>query len=664
MMAGMTNPSYCLDAWNAQGRAGLRFLVGCFLSVCFLLLGGRAFAQGTWQWVSGGAYTDVIFDGSRFVAVGPDGVVATSNDGATWSKRALTENWFAEAIAYNAGQYVVVGGLGQIFTSSDTLTWTPRTSGTTQWLFDVAYAGGKYVAVGRGGTVLTSPDGVVWTSRTSGVAVELWGVAGGGGAFAAVGVNGTLISSPDGVTWTARDSGTPVAISAVIHDGTRFVVQGPGVQARSTNGTTWTTLPSEASGYQAIAYAQGRYVTGGLFGSLSYSADNQNWTPVTPPRSDDITALAHGNGVWVAVGASGLILSSPDAGTWTARSNQGLDATFTDLVFAENVFVGAGLSGRLSRSTDGENWVRQNGAGGFPSLMGAGHGNGTFVVVGTSGTIWTSPDGSAWTSSVSGVTSQLNDVVLGNGVWCVVGDSGVVLTSTNLSSWTPRTSGTTANFTKVAHGEGVFVALAGTRLFTSPDGATWTERSHPGTSTLHDVLHADGRFFIAENNWLLVSDNGTSGWTAITDNIVLPRALAYGDGTWIAVGFLGAISYSTNGTTWTGIPSETRPTRQVLSAAAYGLDRFVATAQNYVFATPPGAGPVQILSFTRLAPTQFLLRWPAENGVLYDVFSSTTISAMAKRGDIVPVLKGSVYEAVVNDSPTVLRANFYQVRRR
>jgi len=341
-----------------------------------------------------------------------------------------------------------------------------------------------------------------------------------------------------------------------------------------------------------------------------------------------------------------------------------MDATFSDLVFAENVFVGTGFSGRLCRSVDGSNWVRQTGAGGFPSLLGVGHGNDTFVSVGTSGTIWTSPEGSVWTPSASGVSTQLNDVVLGNGVWCVVGDSGVVLTSTNLSTWTPRTSGTTANFTKVAHGEGVFVALAGTRLFTSPDGATWTERTHPGTSTLHDVLYAQGRFFIAENNWLLVSDNGTTGWTAITDNIVLPRALAYGNNTWIAVGFLGAISFSTNGTTWTAVPTEARPTRQVLSTAAFGLGRFVATAQNYVFATPPAAGPVEILSFARQGTSQFLLRWPAENGVVYDVYSSSTLSAMAKRGDIVPVLRGTVYEAVVNDSPVALKSNFYQVRRR
>jgi hypothetical protein len=216
--------------------------------------------------------------------------------------------------------------------------------------------------------------------------------------------------------------------------------------------------------------------------------------------------------------------------------------------------------------------------------------------------------------------------------------------------------GATANITRVAHGEGLFVALAGTRLFTSPDAVTWNERSHPGTSSLHDVLYAAGRFYIAENNWLLVSDDGIQ-WSAITDNITLPRALAYGNGTWIAVGFLGAISYSTNGSTWTGLAAASRPTRQPLTVAAFGQGRFVATAQNYVFATLPPPGPPTILSFTRQASGQFLLRWTAETGVQYDVYSSVTISAMSKRGDIAG-------QATINDSPATLRSNFYEVRIR
>ena len=100
------------------------------------------------------------------------------------------------------GLFVTVGDNGIILTSSDGISWTKRTSGTTKNLYGVTYGDGLVVTVGDNGTILTSSSGTSWTSRTSGTTKNLYGVTYGGGLFVTVGDNGTILTSSDGTTWT------------------------------------------------------------------------------------------------------------------------------------------------------------------------------------------------------------------------------------------------------------------------------------------------------------------------------------------------------------------------------------------------------------------------------------------------------------------------------
>lgn len=633
--------------------------------IAFCSLVTTLHAVEDWEWVSGGTFTDVIHDGSRFLAVGHEGVMKTSDDGVAWTQIKPGHNWFAEEILFAGGQYVVVGGFGQIFTSSDAQNWTPRTSGTNQWLFGVVYSQDQYVAVGRHGAVLTSPDAMTWTSRTSGTTAELAGIAAGGGHYAAVGQSGTLIASPDAITWTAYDSGTPVYLSAIIHDGVRFIAQGSGNQARSADGTNWVSVPSDSEAYQDIAFGAGRYVTVGIFGRISVSSNNEDWTTIDPPPTDfRLRSVAHGNGVWAAVGDTGLIVTSDNSTDWALRSNVGTDAGILDLVFAEGVFVSVASGARITRSTDGLNWIRQPIPVTSP-MHGVAHGNGRFVAVGDKGTILTSPDGAVWTAAeVSNVSAQLNGVSWNGSLWCAVGSGGESLTSPDAVNWTVRTSGVSEDFTGIASGNGIFVALAGLKLYTSPDGSNWIERAHPGNSTLRDILFADGRFLIAENDSVLTSADGAE-WEQITENINGPRALAYGDGIYLVAGFSGWISWSSDGTNWTLIDEAARPTTQSFQNAAYGLGRFIATAQTFVYSsTPVASETIPVIEFIRLPSGQFLLRWEATAGAAYDVYSSSTLQGMVLRPDITTTVSGVVGEAIINDNPLTLPRNFYQVRER
>src|SRR5690606_32273764 len=87
---------------------------------------------------------------------------------SSWTNRSSGTSRALYGVAYGGGMWVAVGDNGTILTSADGATWTSRTSGTTQILNGVAYGGGMWVVVGTGGTILTSTNGTTWTSRTSG----------------------------------------------------------------------------------------------------------------------------------------------------------------------------------------------------------------------------------------------------------------------------------------------------------------------------------------------------------------------------------------------------------------------------------------------------------------------------------------------------------------
>jgi len=108
----------------------------------------------------------------------------------------------------STGLFVTVGDNGIILTSSDGISWTKRTSGTTKNLYGVTYGNSTFVTVGDNGTILTSSDGTSWTKRTSGTSEHLYEVTYGDGLFVTVGGNGDILTSSDGTSWTERTSGT------------------------------------------------------------------------------------------------------------------------------------------------------------------------------------------------------------------------------------------------------------------------------------------------------------------------------------------------------------------------------------------------------------------------------------------------------------------------
>jgi hypothetical protein len=136
--------------------------------VAYLSLDGKNWDVVNADVVQYNAFTNVIHDGKRFVAVG--------------GSRRLQDPF------------------ATIYSTSDFNKWTSASLPTKDTLEGIAFTGSEYVAVGKQGTIIMSDLNGRWKARTSGVVADLNGVAGTsvGWQLVAVGDNGTLLTSPCG----------------------------------------------------------------------------------------------------------------------------------------------------------------------------------------------------------------------------------------------------------------------------------------------------------------------------------------------------------------------------------------------------------------------------------------------------------------------------------
>jgi hypothetical protein len=213
-------------------------------------------------------FTDIVWTGSIFVAVGPTGGggyagLRRSSDGITWQYPATNSFINFYSVAWSGNIFVQVGGGGAILTSLDGSSWTSRTSGTTQTLNRVIWAGNQFIACGSAGVILTSPDGIIWTTRTTGLpsTAILGAVSWSGSVYVAVGTTGNaglslIITSSDSINWTVRSHPETRTFYDVVWANNRFVVVGNDTSPTATDavrithlvltssdGISWTSVP-------------------------------------------------------------------------------------------------------------------------------------------------------------------------------------------------------------------------------------------------------------------------------------------------------------------------------------------------------------------------------------------------------------------------------------
>lgn len=232
-----------------------------------------------------------------------------------------------------------------------------------------------------------------------------------------------------------------------------------------------------------------------------------------------------------AVYDRGIALTNGIA-TWTSQtSGFGANGIF-GLAFGNSIYIAVGDAGTLYTSPDKVTWTSRTSGFGASRIYGVAFGNGLFVAVGAAGKLFTSTDGITWTTRTStfGATDILC-VAYVNSLWIIGGASGTLASSTNGTSWTSRTSTISGEIRGIAYG-----VVAGVGRY---------------------VIVGGGPVGVSNVSEGATSTNGTSWTTApsLAEADSCYMSAAFGQGVFVASTFLGSISVSPDGKTYSTRPS-------------------------------------------------------------------------------------------------------------
>ena len=296
---------------------------------------------------------NVIYDGSKFIASGQDGIILNSSDGINWTtaKQPKLSANFTSPINLSCGivngNTIIFNGTNetnQMFTSADGgATWA-NSSIASGIVNSIMYDGSKFITGYQGNTLFTSTTGTNWTSTqisgvpTSGLITNL--TYGSNSTNKYLFINGAnACVSPNGNTgwdYGTIESGFNTAgatFKGAIYDGAKYVVIGKtGSNVRvgsSTEGTSWTMNTVDTSGLPyGIAFNGTRYVIVGI---------------------NSINRLI----VWTSTNLSTwTVATTPDMGT----------SLFTVVGYSETTsrFFAGSTNGRIITSRDGLSWVESS----------------------------------------------------------------------------------------------------------------------------------------------------------------------------------------------------------------------------------------------------------------------------------------------------------------
>ena len=459
---------------------------------------------------NGSFFNTVTYSNNVFVAVG-GGDPATpafiyhSADGISWTKSTYdivpTNGATFNAISYLNNKFIAIGGGGSsapafIYHSADGISWTKATydvaPANTSAFNDLTFYDNKFVAVGCGGSydpvvVYDSVDGDSWTKATNDlISISYFNftdISFGNGKFVAVGVDVTsypyIYYSSDGITW---------------------------IKATDYGGNTLVKFSS----FNAVIYANNKFVAIGSTSEIYNSPDGVTWTKVTDfggnNPSGSFDSIVYGGAKFVVAGSGGKIYNSDNGSTWTKVTDFGgntPNSLFNKIIYSNNNFIAAGSSGKIYSSSNGVAWVMatyDNAPGINASFKAITYANNQFIATGSGGPIapaiiYYSINGTAWTKAVYDIppanSSSFGHVIYANNKFVTTGGSpssapAIIYSSTDGATWTKITNYSGNNpvnnssFGDIIFANNQFMVTGSyssnpALLYRSSDGLTWTK---------------------------------------------------------------------------------------------------------------------------------------------------------------------------------------------
>ncbi len=556
---------------------------------------GALYVEEGTRWAPAKTGTDqylrsvTLMDG-RLIATGENGTILWSDDYRTFTPGGLspaTADWL-EGVAATAQKAVAVGDNGAIYSSSNGADWTRNTSGTTEWLRGVAYGNGVFVAVGENGTILHG-SGSSWTAIESGTDEHLNRVryrgGNGAGRFYAVGNAGTVLTSSNGdAPWSTIECGSTNDFFDVAQNSAGILLTGDSELRLQLSGSDdWINQIDSADEaapadwmYISAAADENTFWAAGRTGMLQEGTVSTNlteieWQPLPSYSSRawlwDVTKQA---GICIAVGDLAHIQTSLDGILWTQEA---VPASQTNVIWlgtggTSNRVLAVGSDGQVAMSSadlievpvtnlvDGTEVVTntQINALGIlwsavpaftdQTLQGIDARDDLYIISGADGALFTSSTGTDWSQQPTPTSAFLSSVAIGPDACIAAGAAGTLLHGgADGTDWSAVPLGITNWIYRVRWSGDMFVAVGENgRIHTSPDGSDWTARDSGSSRWLTDVDYLDGRWYVSGYQGTLLSSTNLVDWTA---HYVPSGKSLYGitavDGRMITVGVDGII---------------------------------------------------------------------------------------------------------------------------
>lgn len=453
---------------------------------------GFAFSPDGQTWTCKPApadFLDVSFGNGLLVATALNHA-AVSTDGINW--QVVTHNLKASKVAWNGSEFVMLLEERSMAVSSDGLTW--RVVMIPDDITGFCASSDVFIACNTHGNLYRSVDGLHWSMvLDSSISSGKMRVARAGSLFFSFG--SYIHSSTDGTTWAQRTRNH----NDIVWTGERYVgVGNSGVTGVSTNGTTWTSVPSGTTSHlNRVIWTGAKLIAVGANGVLLTSTDGLAWTVSNTGDTKTLVDLAIHDGKWVGVASDGTLvheaggpavpagflanalfvdgnnllaagragrIASLSSGTWTEIASP----TYWDLHSLCSTPMGLQASGSenviLRRSAAGDWELITGGASGIPTALRGerftdlGFGGGKLFAVGSLGLIASSSSGRVWQPEMRANSTALRGAVDVSGHLYAVGDSGAIVRAAG-GVVTPLTSTTNLGLSAVAHGNNRLVAV-------------------------------------------------------------------------------------------------------------------------------------------------------------------------------------------------------------
>lgn len=585
------------------------------------------------------ALRGVAFFKGEILITGEEGIVVhAATDALTnfASIQLATTDWM-ESVAASTSLAVAVGDNGLVATTTDGANWQIKHPGTT-WLRSVAFGNGTFVAVGETGFVATSADGMRWQQRTTGTTVNLNRVAWLGARFCVVGDGGHVMVSTDGTgaSWATLSGSNPPTGDLYFAAGSGLgnLLVGGATELRLTEsaGATWLNQLDSGSTNSAPSwtyftgfYDGASFLVGGRTGMLVQgirSTSGVEWITPSDSLRNWIWDLTQWQDSIVAVGDFGTVLSS--------TGGEGFDVEVLPAAVTSELLLGAagspqriaavGTRGTVVTSTNIVSWSQSLPNPTTNDLMGITWWSGAFLAVGGNGTILRSADGLAWSKQTSPTTAFLSGICAFPGGLTAVGDLGTVLTSTDGATWVKRPTNTTNWLyrTRWLMDHLVAVGEAGT-ILTSVDGMSWSTQATGRTNWLTDVAMMEGNTYVVGQQGTVLRSTNLTQWETVPSitqkalyaALATPHQLYAGGVEGVLVRLQTSplailddtLSQGTNTVLLSGIPSATAAlqTNTTLGSQASWTD-----ASTFEFLANTGLAFSEIIAVTNLPPRRFV----------------------------------------------------------